>query len=201
MLSADPSSAFISVIKRTETYSHIWWLQQCHLLNENVTDTFVLEIHVEIWGLENKFNHHLGLGQGNQLISLLRTFLAQASCLQYLLRPRQIWRVGHSPSRPASVIWKAPPVFNSLYNDASKHKAKLLSWGGLKGENNDGSATGCGGQSTGLGIGRSANKQLCDLGKNLSSFSLLFFPKRKEFILCFIRLLPTLPFYGCFQWI
>lgn len=31
------------------------------------------------------------------------------------------------------------------------------------------------------------------LGKNLSSSSLLFFPKWKEFIGCFIRLLPTLP--------
>ena len=64
----------------------------------------------------------------------------------------------------------------------------------LQGGNNDGSATGYGGQSSGLGIGGSADKQLCDLGKNLSSSSLLFFPKWKEFIGCFIRLLPTLPF-------
>lgn len=89
------------------------------------------EIHVEIWGLENKFSHHLDLGQGNQLISVLRTFLAQVPCLQYLLRPRQNRRAGHSPSRPASVICKALPVLKSLYSDACKCKTVLLSWAWL----------------------------------------------------------------------
>lgn len=192
----------VSAMTSTETHTQIWWLQQCNLLNENVTDTFVLKrftLRSEDWRI-NSFVTWSRVRATNSSVcsghSWLKYHVLSASFIPD--------KAGELVILPADLPqWFVKPIQSSNPFSLMLINARQCCFHelGLKGENNDGGDTGCGGQSAGLGIGRSANKHVCDIGKNLSSFSRLFFPKRKEFIWCFISILPTPPFYCSFLWI
>lgn len=85
----------------------------------------------------------------------------------------------HPPSESASVICKAffnPDIFHS---DACICKCSVASVSSELSmvENHNGSTSLVRGQSVGLGIGGSTSKQVCGLGKPLSSLN-LFFPSK-----------------------
>lgn len=81
---------------------------------------------------------------------------------------------GHPPSESPSVICKAfinPDIFDSDACICKPSVASVSSELGMVGNHNGGTSL-VRGQSVGLGIGGSTNKQLCGLGKPLSSLNL-----------------------------
>lgn len=186
----------------TETNAQIQWLQQCHLLNENVTDTFVLKrftLRSEDWRI-NSFVTWARVRATNSLVCSGHSWLKY----HVLNVSFTLDKTGELVILPAGLPqWFVKPFQSSnpcilMFINARQCCFREL---GLKEENNDSSDAGCEGQTAGLGIGESANKHLCDLGKKILPLLVFYFSQCKEFIWCFVWLFLTLPFYDCFLWI